>query len=134
MLGNRISASTDISGLRAGARLRQHLRDFHRKEDGTLILYGLHIFVAMLFLAGVALDLMRFEERRTVLQATLDRAVLAAADMDQTLECKAVVRDWFTKAGEAPPPDSAIHCTKNEFGSEVSVDTSADMNTWFMNL
>jgi hypothetical protein len=134
MLGNRISASTDISGLRADARLRQILRDFHRKEDGTLILYGLHIFVAMLFLSGVALDLMRFEERRTVLQATLDRAVLAAADMDQTLECKAVVRDWFTKAGEAPPPDSAIRCTKSEFGSEVSVDTSADMNTWFMNL
>lgn len=134
MSGNGISAVTDVKGLRMHTVLRQRLGAFHRQEDGTLIIYGLHIFVAMLFMAGVALDLMRFEERRTVLQATLDRAVLAAADMDQTLECKAVVKDWFVKAGEAAPADSAIRCTKNEFGSEVSVDTSADMQTWFMNL
>lgn len=134
MSGNGISGSTGIEGPRMHTVLRRRLNAFHQQEDGTLIIYGLHIFVAMLFMAGVALDLMRFEERRTVLQATLDRAVLAAADMDQTLECKAVVKDWFAKAGETPPADSAIHCTKNEFGSEVTVNTSADMKTWFMNL
>ena len=134
MLSNGNSGATDTKGLRTGPRILERLGAFHRAEDGTLILYGLHIFVAMLFMAGVALDLMRFEERRTVLQATLDRAVLAAADMDQTIECKQVVRDWFTKAGEEAPKDSAIHCTKNEFGSQVSVDSSADMQTWFMNL
>lgn len=132
MLGNGTSGLTETKMLRANAR--QRMSRFRRDEDGALIIYSLFIFVCMLYLAGVALDLMRFEERRTVLQATIDRAVLAAADMDQTLDCKAVIRDWFVKAGEAAPSDSDISCTKDEFGSEVSVNADASMQTWFMNL
>lgn len=134
MLGNGMSGLTETKMLRGNTRLRRRLSGFWRAEDGTLIIYSLFMFVCMLYLAGVALDLMRFEERRTVLQATIDRAVLAAADMDQTLDCKAVVRDWFVKAGEAAPSDSDITCTKDEFGSEVSVNANANMQTWFMNL
>ncbi|HQY44643.1 MAG TPA: pilus assembly protein TadG-related protein [Paracoccaceae bacterium] len=132
MFGSGMSGLTEATALRANAR--QRLSRFWRAEDGTLIIYSLFMFVCMLYLAGVALDLMRFEERRTVLQATIDRAVLAAADMDQTLDCKAVIRDWFVKAGEAAPADSDISCTKDEFGSEVSVNANANMQTWFMNL
>ena len=55
------------------------IAQFRREEDGSLLIFGLFYFVMMLVLAGVALDLMRFEERRTQLQQTTDRAVLAAA-------------------------------------------------------
>lgn len=72
---------------------------FSRNEDGSLLIFGLFMFVIMLIVAGVSLDVMRFEERRTTLQATTDRAVLAAADLRQTLPAKDVVKDYFKKAG-----------------------------------
>ncbi|MCY1127261.1 pilus assembly protein TadG-related protein [Frigidibacter sp. RF13] len=99
-----------------------------------MLIFGMFLFVSMLLIAGMALDLMRFEERRTKLQATIDRAVLAAADMDQTLDCKAVVKDWFVKAGAGTPSDDQITCTKDEFGSEVKVTASTSMPTWFMKM
>lgn len=134
MLGNGMPGLTEAGRLRSRKSFGRRLEEFRREEDGTLLIYGLFIFVSMLFMTGIALDLMRFEERRTVLHATVDRAALAAADMDQTLECKAVVRDWFIKANETPPADNKISCTKNDFGTEVTIDTSAMMDTWFMNM
>jgi hypothetical protein len=46
----------------------------------------------------MAIDFMRHENQRTMLQSTLDRAVLAAADLDQESDPTAVVNDYFAKA------------------------------------
>lgn len=75
------------------------LRQFARDEDGALIILSLQLFIIMLVVTGVAIDLVRQEERRTVIQATLDRATLAAADLDQSLSPEAVVNDYINKAG-----------------------------------
>ncbi|KEP71462.1 hypothetical protein DL1_07580 [Thioclava dalianensis] len=72
---------------------------FARDEDGALILLSLQLLIVMLVITGIAIDLVRQEERRTVIQATLDRATLAAADLDQTLDPKEVVKDYIKKAG-----------------------------------
>ena len=53
----------------------------------------------ILMVAGVGVDLMRYERDRTTLQYTLDRAVLAAADLDQTQDPESVVQDYFDKSG-----------------------------------
>jgi hypothetical protein len=92
--------------------------------------------VMMLLLSGVALDLMRFEERRTTLQNTIDRASLAAADLQQTLPPKEVVKDYFRKAGLQPPTDSQIHVYQSAHGDSrrVSVGVSESMPTWFMKM
>lgn len=71
---------------------------FRDTEDGVLTIFALFSFLLILMVAGIGIDLMRFERDRTRLQYTLDRAVLAAADLDQTLDPKAVVRDYFEKA------------------------------------
>jgi hypothetical protein len=55
----------------------------------------------MLMVGGMAVDLMRHERMRTELQQTLDRSVLAAAGLTQTLDAEAVVTDSFAKAGLA---------------------------------
>ncbi len=109
---------------------------FRREEDGSLLIFGLFCFVMMLLLAGAALDLMRFEERRTTLQNTLDRAVLAAADLNQTLDPKAVVKDYFLKAGLTPPKDSDIIVKSGNFNEwrTVEANVKEDMPTWFMNM
>ncbi|WP_245776439.1 pilus assembly protein TadG-related protein [Thalassovita taeanensis] len=64
-----------------------------------MVAFSLFLFLMMVLAGGVGIDLMRYERDRTKLQNTLDRAVLAAADLDQTLPAKAVVEDYFDKAG-----------------------------------
>lgn len=115
-------------------RAERRLAAFREDESGSLIIFGLFCFCMMLVLAGVAIDLMRFEERRTVLQNTIDRASLAAADLQQTLDPKEVVKDYFVKAGLTPPADSDIIVTQNAIGTsrKVEVKVAEQMPTWFM--
>jgi Flp pilus assembly protein TadG len=85
---------------RPGAHLRA-FAGFGRREDGSLLLLGLVLLVLMAMLGGLAVDLMRHEQRRTEIQQTLDRSVLAAAAVNQQLNSGAVVNDYFNKAGLA---------------------------------
>ncbi|MCV2864555.1 Tad domain-containing protein [Albidovulum sediminicola] len=97
---------------------------------------GLFCFLCMLILAGVALDVMYFEEKRTRLQNTLDRSVLAAADLNQTLPPKDVVKDYFTKSGLTPPLDDEIVANtgnSNEWRS-VKVNVRQGVPTMFMRM
>ncbi|WP_158547801.1 TadE/TadG family type IV pilus assembly protein [Rhodosalinus sediminis] len=75
------------------------MRRFRRGEDGALAIWSIFMVLMMLMMAGLGIDFMMNEMRRTQLQGTLDRAVLAAADLDQTLDPEAVVQDYFDKAG-----------------------------------
>lgn len=82
--------------LRRGA---QSLRAFRRDDSGVMAYPTVAFFLAMLAVGGIGVDLMRMERDRTVLQYTLDRAVLAAADLDQTQPPAVVVQDYLNKAG-----------------------------------
>ncbi len=115
---------------------RAMLGRFRREEDGSLVIFGLFAFVMMLLLAGISLDLMRFEERRTTLQNTIDRASLAAADLQQKLDPKDVVKDYFKKAGLKPPADADIIVTQGTLSDyrKVEIAVSEQMPTWFMSL
>ena len=77
----------------------RQLARFHREEDGVFVAFSLFVMLIILSVAGIGVDTMRFEMERTRLQNTIDRAVLAAADLDQTLTPKAVVEDYFVEAG-----------------------------------
>jgi uncharacterized protein YegL/Tfp pilus assembly protein PilX len=137
---NRFKISNDdIGGIAKSIRsggIRAGVDRFRREEDGSLLIFGLFCFVIMLLMAGVAIDLMRFEERRTTLQNTVDRAVLAAADLNQTLQPKDVVKDYFRKAGLQPPADSDIIVKQGTFNEwrTVEAKVSEEMPTWFMNM
>lgn len=78
--------------------LRSSVAQFKRAEDGAMTIFALMLVVMMLLVGGIGVDLMHNEMERTKIQATLDRAVLAAADLDQTLDPEEVVRDYFAKA------------------------------------
>ncbi|NDU99418.1 TadE/TadG family type IV pilus assembly protein [Pseudoroseicyclus tamaricis] len=81
--------------LRACAAL---LRRFGRDESGSMIIFSMFLILMMLIVGGVAVDVMRAEAHRQRLQTLVDRAVLAAADLNQELDPEAVVRDYFTRA------------------------------------
>ncbi|WP_226621870.1 TadE/TadG family type IV pilus assembly protein [Alloyangia pacifica] len=55
--------------------------------------------LVMMVFGGIGVDMVVTELNRTKVQNTLDRAVLAAADLDQTLEPEEVVTDYMTKMG-----------------------------------
>lgn len=74
-------------------------RGFWQREDGSTTVFATIVFVLMVGIGGIAIDVMRYETQRVQLQNTLDRAVLAAASLSQTLAPRAVVEDYFQTAG-----------------------------------
>lgn len=78
---------------------------FAKSEDGSMLVFGLILFLLMAMMGGLAVDLMRYEQRRTQMQQTLDRSVLAAAALTQRLDPESVVNDYFAKAGLADQLD-----------------------------
>ena len=117
----------------AAQRLAGHAWRFAAREDGSLILFGVYVFLIILIFGGIGIDLMRFERDRANLQYTMDRAVLAAADLDQPLDPQAVVRDYLSKAGMS---DFLTNVTVDEGMSyrTVSASASTTVETQFMRM
>lgn len=87
------SAPAKFSGARARLRL------FVSDDNGSMTIFACFLLMMMLLVGGIGVDLMRSEMERTRLQNTVDRAVLAAADLDQEKPPKEVVTDYFKKSG-----------------------------------
>lgn len=117
------------------SRTRRSMTTFRRAEDGSMILLFIIFIVIMIPLVGFTITLNRTEHLRTRMQGTMDRAVLAAADIDQTLAPADVVMDYFTKAGLAAyidPADIVVYPDTAEAlrtGRQVSVCGRAYINT-----
>lgn len=109
------------------------LRRFARDESGAMLVFGVYVFLIILMVAGIGIDFMRFERDRSKLQATLDRAVLAAADLDQPMDPSAVVEDYFAKSGLG---DYLTSVTVDEgLGYRVvSATASTEIDTQFMHM
>jgi len=80
------------------AQSQSRLHRFAREEDGVVTAFALLMVLMMCFVGGIGVDLMRNEMERTNVQNTLDRAVIAAADREQTLDPQSVVLDYFAKS------------------------------------
>jgi len=128
------SCATPASLGRASVHwLSTHARRFAAREDGSLIVFAVYIFIIILMFGGIGIDLMRYERDRANLQYTMDRAVLAAADLDQTLAPEDVVKDYLDKAGMR---DFLTSVTVDEGLSyrTVSATASSDIKTQFMHM
>lgn len=115
-------------GKRGGFLMR-----FARDEDGVLVVFGVYVFLLILMIGGIGIDLMRVERDRSQLQYTLDRALLAAADLDQTLEAQLVVDDYFEKAGLAAFTPEVVVSEGLGF-KVVSGTATAQVKTQFMHM
>ena len=121
-----------------GVLTRQCAKRFAQVEEGSLIVFALFIFVMMMLFGGIAVDVMHAETVRTTMQSTLDRAVLAAADLDQTVDGEDVVDDYFAKAGMGHL-DYDVVVTETGAGPIITsrrVDAKANANigTFFMRM
>ncbi len=106
---------------------------FLYREDGSLIIFALCLFLLMAMMGGIAVDLMRYEATRTTLQNTLDRSTLAAAALTQELDSEEVVQDYFQKAGMSSYLKSVTVLNGINF-KEVTADALAETNPFFMHL
>jgi len=119
------------------AGFSQAIREFRHREDGAIISFALLTIVMMLMITGLAVDVMRAEEKRTSIQYTQDRAVLAAASLRQNLSAQDIIDDYFLKEGlqDVTPTVDVV----NELNSRrvtVAYDDSnmPSVNTMFMDM
>ena len=118
---------------RAASARHGWLLRFYREESGVLVGFSIFLFLIILLVGGIGIDLMRSEMNRTRMQHTLDRAVLAAADMSQSLEPKSVVRDYFAKSGLSDTLTFVDEDTGLNY-RVVTAKASRDTQTDFMKL
>lgn len=118
---------------RVCARYRRAMQAFHREEEGALLIFSLILFIGMLVGAGMAIDFMRYENERVKLQATMDRALLAAASLGQELDAEAVVIDYFAKSGLQ---NYTLDVTVDEGINykTVSAEVDVTMQSFFLNM
>ncbi|APE42107.1 hypothetical protein BOO69_00795 [Sulfitobacter alexandrii] len=120
-----------ISGSAVLRALKSRLATVARREEGSITILACFMVVIMLMVCGISVDMMRHEMDRSRLQATADRAVLAAAALNQPLSPEDVVSDYFTKSGIR---DFASNVNVSEGLSfrTVTVGASTTMATQFM--
>ncbi|QYZ70503.1 pilus assembly protein TadG-related protein [Neotabrizicola shimadae] len=114
-------------------RLSTALARFRRDEEGALVYFTILLFLLMIMMGGIAVDAMRYEQRRTNLQSTLDRSTLAAASMTQDLDPETVVRDYFDKAGLTPYL-TKVTVTEGMNFRNVKAQAKADAEPMFLGM
>ncbi|MBU2982905.1 hypothetical protein KO498_13890 [Lentibacter algarum] len=94
-----VSNQNDCGTSRASLRkaVQQHIRAFYNEEDGVIVAFSVWFMLLILFVGALGVDVMRLETQRSRLQASLDQAVLAAADLDQTRPPADVVASYFER-------------------------------------
>ncbi len=119
--------------MKSARSLSKIVTQFAKGEDGNATYFASFIIMMMVLVGGLGVDLMRNELERTKLQNTLDRAVLAAADLDQTLTPAEVVADYFDKAGLGDTL-SNVTVSQGDNYRTVTATASATTTTQFMHL
>ena len=113
-------------------------RGFVRAETGSMTVFAMSMLIMMLFIGGIAVDVMRYENARTIMQNAMDRGALAAADLDQTEDSQTVAEDYIAKAGL--PDENYDVQVEEEFigdtlvGRRVSATANYDVDTLFMHM
>lgn len=117
----------------------KRVRRFGSDEDGNISILAMTLMVAMLGIGGLALDTMRYEQQRVLVQNTLDRCTLMAASLKQRLSPSDVVYDCMDNAGLRSAVTSVSVSDNSSGGNAAStrtVDATAetDIDTLFPNL
>lgn len=126
-------ATPNAPRFRPARGVKVALHRFRKDEDGSLFVFGMVLFMLMIMVGGIAVDVMRYEQRRVALQQTLDRSVLAAASLTQDLDPEVVVNDYMDKADLQ---EYLTNITVTEGLNFRNVDASADagLNNFFMQM
>ncbi len=117
---------------------------YRDSESGSLTIFSIFLFVLILFMTGMAVDIMRYESERTSIQNTIDTAIIAASSLSQAAstdaEIQALVKDYVGKAGYDPDMVNVTPVIEFPAGGSVAIGRSVSANvdfrldTIFMNM
>jgi Flp pilus assembly protein TadG len=93
----KVFRNSESRRLEQSSRSDKGAASFLRSERGTMTILTLSLILIIFTVGGFAVDMMRYDHERARLQYSLDRAVLAAADLQQDLCPKDVVQDYLVK-------------------------------------
>jgi len=112
-------------------KLNRMLKD----QSGSMTFFIAMLFTTMIGVAGIAIDIARFEASRTEIQSHLDNATLAAASLRQTVTPSAVVEDYMSTAGLDAVYDVQV---TNEVATityrRVEATATITLDTYFMKI
>lgn len=98
-----------------------------------MTILALTLLSASALLGGLAVDVMRFENRRTLMQTALDLCVLNAASLRQTLNETTLFNDCVRKAGMTGTI-TKLTVTKGYSSKSVSASAEEVLNTMFLGM
>ncbi|MBJ3786734.1 pilus assembly protein TadG-related protein [Devosia sediminis] len=107
---------------------------FLRNRDGNVAVIVAFLILPMLVLAGGATDIARFEAHRAQLQDGVDRAVLAAASLQQTVPVETTVADYLKTLSFVDDVDLDYDYTTGLNARTIKVTASYVMPTGFLPL
>jgi Flp pilus assembly protein TadG len=114
-------------------RLRKYFGQFWTDQSGNMSYLAISGALIMMVFGGIGVDLIRAELNRTRIQNTLDRAVLAAADLDNNRDAQATVRDYF-RAMDMEGTLSSVDVDQGLNYKDVSGQAQAQMPSLFVHL
>lgn len=116
--------------------VKRALARFSNDNDGAILAFTLTVFMLMVMAVGMAVDLMRHETSRAELQNAVDRGVLAAASMTQTMQGEETVRA-YVKSTNFVPDDydlTVVPSTTADGFTQLTATASYDLPTYFLKL
>lgn len=112
--------------------LKTGLRHFATDTRGNIAVITVFLLVPILVIAGGATDIARQESYRAHLQDSVDRAVLAAAPLDQTLSVTDTVREYLKSLPFADQVTVVPTYTTHTNSKVVTLTASYVMPTYFL--
>ncbi|WP_299936620.1 TadE/TadG family type IV pilus assembly protein [uncultured Pelagimonas sp.] len=106
---------------------------FRHDDDGAMSYVAVTGALIMMVFGGIGIDMIHAELKRNKVQNTLDRAVLAAANMDNTMDPEFVVQEYF-RAMNMSDALSGVSVDQSLNYKRVTADGNATMPSNFMSL
>jgi Flp pilus assembly protein TadG len=110
------------------------LKAFMKDDEGGIIIFALLILMPMLLVGGMAVDFMRIENERVVLQGVTDRAVLNAASITQEGDPETLIYEFFDIAGYEASQVTPNIIKNDSSGRTISANATSDINTFYLRL
>ncbi|SMQ75909.1 Flp pilus assembly protein TadG [Devosia lucknowensis] len=114
--------------------MKRLIDQFRRDGGGNVAIIVALLILPMLVLAGGATDLARYEAHRAQLQDGVDRAVLAAASLRQTVPVETTVQDYLKSLAFIEDVDLDYDYTVSLNVRTIKVKASYDMTAGFLPL
>jgi len=112
---------------------------FTKDESGSILIFSIFLFMVTILIGGMAVDVMYHEQRRVMVQNTMDSAILGASSLNQGVDAEKLVLDYAEKAGIDPDTVTIVPFESRLNGGKVtmrrvSAKADVDVNTFFMKL